>query len=240
MQAIKATQDTIDQYWESHAYPVYGDYNDQLTTEQAQALLDNDLDKFYDLTMDHEINVSDHMYQYAIDQMLEDLELDRDAIEGLDVSPSFDFTDLWKTAIRNTKCHVALYPVLDGHRIMGDGSISIPPQIDLEKAEQMYPECEELAVCGRFDLAYHYKELINGKKPTSFILTSEHDDNLIMHDSWNGAGNMGTIHIKENIVITKWDLALDGYSTNRRYGIQDVYGLTGKFWDRCEIVFNYS
>lgn len=231
---MQTLETKIELWSQAHPYTVYGDYNDKLSDDLLSALVKGELETFDNLVFDYECDATDYIYTEARREALEALGLTEEDVEDIDFPPlCYDFSDYWRTAIRNTSAHVTVYFNL---------SEAQQALFDTSKAEQMYPEYEELCICGKIDLQAHYEAITSGKGIKSLTITPSQSDNLLFHATFNGSGNMGDIVLREALTLPAEALTicLDGYSTHRKYGVQDVYGFTHNYWNRCELQFEYG
>ena len=150
----------------------------------------------------------------------------------------FDFSGFWDDAARNTTIHVAVTP-LDPET--GDALECPHYELDFsenmrrarrlnaifgikkfKKIEPTYP-CELLKLAGSLDISEILKK---GKMPDSVTIAPRDIDNLLFHDSLNGAGNMGVVAVTK-IATIKARFRND--KTNR-HGIDAVYSFTSSYW----------
>lgn len=244
---IKGMRETA----ELRPYVVYGDYRDELNEKQIEALLDGDTDRFFELWDSVEMSCWDYADRDGWEaqirkEVIADLEITDAELEELNelidetLSENFhlDTSDLLRTCLRNSSCKVtALLLDADGepfhfpHWENGEEhNAELVTKLDFVKdpyaAECVYAS-EVLKICGTVDLETVYDNLLLGyKMPTKIKVGPKDSNNALLHQSWSGSGNMGSIEFTKEAVYT-CQLAND--SANR-YGVDAVYSFTGQFW----------
>lgn len=236
---------------EAKPYEVYGDYRDELGEDQIQALLDGDTDKFFELWDHVETNAWDYADRDGWEaeirkEVIADLEITDEELEELNelidetLSENFrvDTSDLLRTCLRNSRCKVTAMlldedgePYYFPHWENGDEqNAELVTKLDFVKdpyaAECVYAS-EVLKICGSIDLEQVYDNLLLGyKMPVKIKVGFRDSNNALLHQSWSGSGNMGSIEFTKEAVYT---CQLSNDSANR-YGVDAVYGFTGQFW----------
>lgn len=236
---------------EAKPYEVYGDYRDELGEDQIQALLDGDTDKFFELWDRVETNVWDYADRDGWEaeirkEVIADLEITDEELEELNelidetLSENFrvDTSDLLRTCLRNSRCKVTAMlldedgePYYFPHWENGDEqNAELVTKLDFVKdpyaAECVYSS-EVLKICGSVDLEQVYDNLLLGyKMPVKIKVGFRDSNNALLHQSWSGSGNMGSIEFTKESV---YSCVLSNDSANR-YGVDAVYGMCGSWW----------
>lgn len=245
--------DKIAKYCEDNPVKIYGDYNDCLSDELAETLIESGRQAFEESAWEWEINIQDNWYSYGYNDYR------RELTDSLDIHDSdndelaefvddtirdhiwFDFSDFWDTCFRNTRLHITLEPI---NPETGETFDAVNPWLDFhenltraralvkyfgirnyKRIESLY-EHESLKICGYIDLS-EYME--HESLPDKFTIMA--GDTAIFHTSWNGSGCMGDVDITRNIDIA-CNVRIDG---NSRYGVQSVYGFCESFWRDTEL-----
>ncbi len=231
---------TIAQWNEKNPYMIYGDYNDAISAEMAEMLLDGDFEGFDMAFWEWGINAQDYADRDGhYKNMLEELELDdtEENRESFDESICFDCSDFLYTCLRNANFNVVLTPI---HPETKEPFYTVIPSMgfsdmlsnarelnrffgirNYRKIESMY-EHETLKICGKVDFLELYK---TQKIPSKWVISPQ--DNAIFHTSWNGSGCLGDVNITKTCEI-ECKVSLDNKD---RYGVQEVYGFTSRFWE---------
>lgn len=244
---VKAITETA----EKNPYKVYGDRNDELADDQIEALLEGNLEKFWELWD----RVETSAWEYA-DRDGWEADIRKEVVELLDISDEeleemnelidetlsenfhIDTSDLLSTCMRHARCKVTA-TILDAdgecyyfpHWENGEEqNAELVAKLDFVKdpyaAECVYSS-EVLKICGTIDIEDVYEKLKQGyKMPTKIKVGPSDNDNALLHQSWSGSGNMGSIEFTKESVYS-CHLAND--SANR-YGVDAVYGFTGSWW----------
>lgn len=164
--------------------------------------------------------------------------------EGLEEAPD-DFDDIARDAIvwdddafdvlaRHTPdVRVVLYPVKPNGDLYDDVQ-EIAELLGIENPDdmgQMYTS-EALCLCGELDVEDILNNLYQGKRLASVTITPDDASNLVLHCGWNGSGNMGDIEPTKTVTLPVQVRA----DKTRKYGVDAVYGFTGRFWQHTPTV----
>lgn len=194
----KVLYDFCVKWLENNPYTVYGDYRDELSDKQIEALLDGNLEKFDELWWEVEINASDYAdrdghenelrqeimreLDYDEEDLDEDGELHEIIKEAFTDAFIVDCSDLLQTCLRNTRGVHIVATLLDEHGEPyyfpqwenGDEQNEQLREIlkdfveDPDAAEAVYSN-EVLKICGTIDLSDLYERLCNHARTSSGV-----------------------------------------------------------------------
>ena len=239
----------IQKYCEDNPYIAYADYRDELPLDMVELLLE-DRQKFDEEWFEVEQSYYDYAdWQYweedAFDEFAKLILGDEHEETCFDDFPDkvkavfyeyryIDTSDALRSHLRQTRAYIVAVPE------KRNGDTISPPNYECDSienkarnrylrdslgingnsAESMY-HFEVLKVCGTLDL----QEVYEKGKPTHVIVGP--GDSLVTHSSLNGSGGLGDLTPTRR---KKFKATFHVDELNR-YGVQAVYGFTGRFWE---------
>lgn len=242
--------DRMKVWLEKNPYEIYGDYNDSLTVEQAQMLLQGDIDSFHDSINEwfddfyHYIDFSEIQDEF-IKEFAEDMGVDPDADfndldfvyqEVFDCHKRVNNSDFLDTCLRQTNYNVVAIPVKQsGNQIQfphhnNEDSANryhnkyLKDNLGVENGwdAETYYFYDVLKVCGRVDWQHIYK---NGP-PSHITVSKENKPNCLTHNDWNGSGGTGYVDITKSKKF-RASFIIDN---DKSYGVDSVFGFSDSFW----------
>lgn len=103
-------ENKIAKYLDENHVTIYADYNDELSDDMVNYLLQGDLEAFGEAMFEIECNVFDYEHYKG---MLEELELeDSDEVRNIfNQYVVYDFSYFWRSCMRNTRVKAVATPV---------------------------------------------------------------------------------------------------------------------------------
>lgn len=238
--------DRMSKWIEENPYEVYGDNRDRISDKQAAMILSGDFDGFMDSWWEVEINCSDNadwsdwekefvreFYPNLDDVSFRDLPqaIQEHAMQERQV----DCSDLLETSVSNWNGHVCArlkkrngdyieFPNWEtdaGENKRYQDYLKRMCGIDGWKAEATYPGTY-LTVLGYIDLW----EVMQMRKVPTKVKVSK-DCFTIGHEPCQGSGTCGIDQYQGKPRYMDALIFVDG---SRGYGVDDIFGLTGKCW----------
>lgn len=233
----------------------YVDRGDTLTQEQVQTLVNalNEGDKGGDILCGVECECNDYALEWEADTAREGFEAalkeyantytdttaqgllvhlehtgELDALQDTFRDYIEWQNDIFSELVSNTAAATfAIYPMgLDGEFITDTQEIARLLGIDNPETMGQCYDTEALCICGSIDMQEVVQHLAQGRKLQSVTITPSDADSLLLHCGMNGSGNMGPIVPTLSVTLP----AHIKHDASRKYGVQEVYGLTSRFW----------
>lgn len=227
---------------EANPLRIYADYRDTVSDDQAAMLLKGDFTGFDESWFEVEISYSDATYwdeweaEFASEFGYDSWDEMPTRIQDLARDHRYiDTSDVLRCSLRNWSGHICArlikrngdyiefphhYNCSAENKSM-QGYLKRHCGIDGWKGEATYPSTW-LTVLGRIDLWELYQAQ---KLPTQVYLTK--DCFTIGHEPCNGSGTCGDDQYKGK---SRWMNALFFVDGTRGYGVDSIFGLTGKCW----------
>lgn len=246
----EAQENVIDriarEYAEANPVTIYADYRDVLSAELVQAAIENP-DSFWESAFECETGMQDSWFEYGFKDYAEEsaadcgVNTDNENLfetfkQALAENLVFDFSDYWRSTCRNTRANIVLVPInpetgeaFETVHWQNDFAANLANARALRKyfgirnyraIESCYTH-ETLKILGQLDL---WAILERGRLPDSFEISPQ--DSAIFHTSWNGSGCLGDVKITKTCRLK----CAIRHDDSDRYGVQAVYGFTGKVW----------
>ena len=256
-------------------FTAYADHRDEFGKNEMQTLFEcKTLDEIYEWYNERENGIMENSFDYEWTQEIEWAAEKlkywvEDYFEDLDWSGKhsqatddlreelrerclmfWDYSDIMKTAMRNSTTHILAYPLdKNGQRYEGTHygyskkdndkiarKLSRKFGCTKDQVDKIYNGYEQsyLVLCGTIDAWDWYQYAVKNQKiPEHIVLGYSDSDNLYFHDAWQGSCSDGTLPVCKPEVKCKAEFQLDGA---HGYGMDSICGFTGQFW-RHEITF---